>query len=1816
VYLKRLALHGFKSFAPRTTLEFSPGITAIVGPNGAGKCLAGEAQVTLSDGRDVQIRELVEEALGASSAIETLDDGELTRENPHGVQVLSLDPATLRLEPRPVAAFVRREAPPHLLRVRTRSGRSVTATPYHPLFTLDQGQLRVLQAEDVEIGVRIALPRRLPVSSHEIVFDPCETLRHFAEDDRVFIPYSPALGAWADSARQSFGTWVQWRQAAAVLDAHFTGLLNDQAINATILTRLTEAAKSPPPLDGYLKSHGSVPMRLPATFSADLARFLGLIVAEGCITTEGNVWFVNADPGLNDDFVRLAGSLFDVGVFRERSKAHAECLIICSRALGKTLGRLFDVSHTHKSTNKRVPPQVFQAGPDVQWAFLSGLFEGDAHIQFRSSRKNAEKLQRYIEYATASQKLARQVAAILLRLGVFAAVRTKAKHATNTVEKRRRTYYSVFVYGSAQLRYVAEHLSFAGEKQKALQVLRETPHAGNPNLDLIPGATPLVKAAARLARVSVKPNRIGWDKLAAYTEGRCESSRGGLLEVVRQIQELGETPERASAELDRLGVLANSDVYWDEVVSVEQVEPPDPWVYDLCVAETHNFVADNIIVHNSNVADAIRWVLGEQSMRLLRGKKGDDIIFAGGTGRAAAQMAEVGLVLDNSAGWLPSEFSEVTVARRSFRSGETEYLLNGQRARLRDVLLLLAQARIGHDSYTVIGQGLVDQALSARAEERRALFEDAAGIRQFQVQRGEAEQKLALTQSNLARLHDILGEIEPRLAPLAEQARRAHEFTGTQAELTRLLRLWYRRQWRELRAARERAEAAERAAESRIQEIRAALAARDAALEDLRRQRDAVLLAVSSLRRERGEVAGQLQARERDLAVARERLASLDRQQDDIEGEQGQQESSIAAAQARLLEVEEQIAAAEVQAAHAAEQVEALERGQHAARQEQEHEEARLRAAQREVIQVQARLGAAQTELGRLQRQLGERNRVLAGRREMVAQAEQRLQTAEAQLAERRDAFETLRREVESHTAERERLAQELADGAAEIERLRAAAADAERERRALADRLALLEEWRRNLEGSSASVHVLLQGEGAASEKGGEGASLVLGVVAQMVGARPGLEVAVEAALGVFLHAVVVATREDALRAAAWLRTRGNDRALFLWLDERAHAPTSSGAVMPPPDDADSFGYARDAVICPPDLPELTSTLGRVLGDTSIVRRLPNGEGPSPGVPLVSLEGEVLHPQGWLRGGAQAGQDDAEGESGVLARERALCALPAEIERHAGEIAALQVRHERAVAAQAERKARDEALRKETQRVEGAAQEAARVVATLARERERAAGEAHLSAAVADQLAAEIGGIEQEVAATAARVTEQEEAQRAATERVEEVQAEVDEQLIRGRAQQEELARARTALAVRRQEVKALEAQAEQVRAQVGELEMQVARRGERLTALLTQRTLLAEGIAAHEQALLELRERGGQLNDRLRAGEAQQAQLERQIAAGERERSDVQQELTGLEGEYRRTALDAQRARDALEALAAQMREELGQELGEELGADGSDAPLEHFLEGIAGAEAAEGEDAASAEEVARLRRQIDGLRAKLRQLGGYDPEAPQAYEELKTRYDFLTAQVRDMEQASANLRQIIAELDTTMRRQFEETFRAVNERFQRHFTLLFNGGSARLELTAPRRAQSEGEEEDEDEAASAADAPNIPHAPNLPKKVSFGGVEVYVQIPGKKVQDLTLLSGGERALVSAALLFALLETNPPPFCLLDEVDAALDETNVVRFCEILKLLSEQTQFIVITHNRVTMTHADAIYGVSMGADSVSRVISLRLAEVAVAR
>jgi chromosome segregation protein len=548
----------------------------------------------------------------------------------------------------------------------------------------------------------------------------------------------------------------------------------------------------------------------------------------------------------------------------------------------------------------------------------------------------------------------------------------------------------------------------------------------------------------------------------------------------------------------------------------------------------------------------------------------------------------------------------------------------------------------------------------------------------------------------------------------------------------------------------------------------------------------------------------------------------------------------------------------------------------------------------------------------------------------------------------------------------------------------------------------------------------------------------------------------------------------------------------------------------------------------------------------------------------IVTVRGEALHVQGWLSGGQDAGE-----HQGLLARERELRELPGQLEQHDQAIEQQEKLLTQARQAQEERKHQLATLERAAQQVEARLTTLNREALGLRQAAERAQSELQVGRSVEEQLAGEVVGLEQELTAAQARVAEQESALRDANERAEEVQEEVEGQARQFRERQEELSRQRTTLAVQKQEEKTLAQHLEQQRTQARDFGAQIIRRTERLTEMERQSTALATQLERQKAELDDLRAQSRDFGARLHEAEEQVAEHNRQLLELEQGQGDLRQEQAKLEVEYRRCLLDVQRSHDAVEALLQQMQEELGLSDPALLPQQGND---EH---GGQDGEAGEGS----------VRRQIEGLRARLKELSSHDPNAPKEYEDARERYEFLTAQVQDMESAAANLRHLISELDTTMKRQFEETFHAVNEHFRRHFTTLFRGGAAHLELTAPKDEERNG---------------------------PAGGVEVVVQPPGKKAQDLSLLSGGERALVSAALLFALLETNPPPFCLMDEVDAALDETNVARFCDILQALAERTQFIVVTHNRVTMTAAGAIYGVSMGTDSVSRILSMRMASV----
>lgn len=1216
----------------------------------------------------------------------------------------------------------------------------------------------------------------------------------------------------------------------------------------------------------------------------------------------------------------------------------------------------------------------------------------------------------------------------------------------------------------------------------------------------------------------------------------------------------------------------------------------------------------------SNVADAVRWVLGEQSMRQLRGKRSEDIIFSGGHGKAPLGLAEVSLTIDNSTGWVPSEYSEITVTRRSYRSGENEYLINKQKVRLKDVVLLLAQARIGHDSYTVVGQGLIDAALSLRAEERRGLFEDAAGIRPFQVQRTDAENRLRQTEQNLDRLRDIVSEIEPRLEPLAEQARRAVESRQLNIELQEVLFTFYALQLRRLRTNKDRAEVTEKEQTQRVHRLELSLQEADKQKEILGDRRQRVQTVIVEARENSNAAHQVVQRIERDLAVSQERIKGLERQRTEQQQEERGLRERLIAAQQKIIDLEEQInladEAIDTDAISLAEKETQVVKSQ----KEYEFDERRLRNAQSELIQIQARLGASQSDLGRQQKHQGERNRTLASRRETISQTQQSIRAREIRLVDERAQLDSMRKEELHITQRRQVIIRAISDAQQEIERLKSALAEAERLRRSVSDRLDMLKNWRSNLSGYSDGVRTLLRAPAGKVDG-------IIGPVPQLGIAPAGLEIALEAALGPYLQGVVVQTFEDAHACLNYLNASKAGKAMIVWLDSsdsqaemvdsndyqiRAEEDTLNHLLTNTPYLKDHIhGLGWSCIQCEQHyLPLFRRILqGIVIVDNLGTARtllnmfisLPRKYVQPPIEKIVTRNGEVLHIDGWLTGGS--GKDGSQ--QGLLAYERELHELPRQLEEHKTLIDTLNSEISELQRSQEARRIEQNVVDKELQKIAVRANDLSKIVNNTQREQERLQTELQLAISVEQQLSAELAGLEQEVKAALERVRTHEKSQREAAGLVEELQREVEERTIVYRHQQDELNKGRTTLAVKRQEAKSLRQQLQTQQTQVQDLKMQVEQYKNRMAESEERYRSLQEMVACQKAELEEAQENTQKLAEKLRDTEVQASEIDGQITTLEHEIMQLRHTMADLEVDYRRCLLESQKARDAVDALLEQLHEEMGvtdpTELTRYVANNYTDADLSEDQEEVTVTNSSTEIAMLSEEEetfLRKLRRRVDNLRNRLKAIGGSDPDAPQQYEETRTRYEFLCTQIADMDQAALQLHTIISQLDTTMARQFEITFQAVNARFSEHFTTLFNGGHARLELITSRNEE------------------NGVHASSMPI-----GVDVIVQPPGKKVQDLSLLSGGERALVSAALLFSLLEINPPPFCLLDEVDAALDESNLVRFCEILKRLAQRTQFIVITHNRVTMLEAQVMYGVSMGGDSVSRLLSMKLEEAPVA-
>ena len=1145
----------------------------------------------------------------------------------------------------------------------------------------------------------------------------------------------------------------------------------------------------------------------------------------------------------------------------------------------------------------------------------------------------------------------------------------------------------------------------------------------------------------------------------------------------------------------------------------------------------------------SNISDAIRWVMGEQSSKALRGGKMEDVIFGGTEKRAPVGFAQVTLVLDNTGHIFPAmEEAEVAVTRRYYRSGESEYYINRQSVRLKDVTELFMDTGMGREGYSIVGQGRVDEILSTKSTDRREIFEEAAGISKFRHRKEEAERKLERTEENLVRINDKIAELELQVEPLRAQAETAKKYLVLRDEMRVLeISLWLEN-LEALKADARKLEIDLRNAERERDEARTKMDALFAENEQFGQRMQEKDVEAEALR---GDAAG-LDARtaEQDSAVAvlestiRHLTENIQRAQSELEESEsrtGGYEAQAAEQDAKAAELDEQAAvlneeldqllaqarAAAEQAGGAAAKAEAL-RGREAmaaaAAADARAEAAAIRA---ETEQIKARRVAALADKEAAERQLEEKTKEARSNRHALEDAQE-----EAEAAANIISGHTLRME------ERKKKAAALADSRMKLTM----------DVGAMDNRIRLLTEMEKDYEGFNKAVKLVCQAQN--NLRG------IHGPVASLMKTDGKYSLAIEIALGAGLQNIVVDREEDAKSAIAFLKQRDGGRATFLPLTAiRGDELRERGVEQ-------EFGFVGVASRLVRFDPKYTHIFDSLLGRTVIAEDLDCGIAMARkyhnAFRIVTLDGQVIN-----RGGSMTGGSTSR-SAGVLSRA-------AELERLNGRAADMHRKLEEA-------KAAEEASRREL--------DAAQYELTTAQAQRRAAEDEVLRLQgvknqfdmLLSNLRESVENLSGELEAIDGRVKDNETRAAAAEQTVAEREGEAAD----CRAQAEAILSGQSELLAQSGQL------SETITARKAELATLSANREGALRRAADLRQLASElsGDRSQKEAALaqyqrQIDEAQGEITRRTAA----QAELKAQSAAVAERLSVISREKIALEAErtaksragqeMNETLLNLERAASRLETkltTSAMEEKQILDKLWETYELSHSDAQAQRI----------------ELESVSKAARRVAELKRTINALGTINVGAIEEFERVNGRYTYLTGQRDDVDKAKDELSGIIREITEQMTAIFAQQFKLLSESFEETFVELFGGGQAKLELEDP-------------------------------DNILDCGIEIKAQPPGKALKTISLLSGGEKAFVAIALYFAILKVHPTPFCIMDEIEAALDEANVVRTARYMRTLADKTQFIVITHRRGTMEAADVLYGITMQEQGVSKILTINLNDMA---
>jgi chromosome segregation protein len=771
--IKRLVIKGFKSFASKTEIILGNSFNCFVGPNGSGKCIIGDSLVNLEDGSLVKIGDLVETKI-KENPIKNIDDGYVALGD--NLKIKCLDLNDLKIKSKKISSYVKRKSPETLLKIKTRSGRVVTSTKYHPLFILKDNKVVPIKAEEINLGTRIAVPRQIENNVKNKIF--FELLDLIKVEDNIYIPYENKFVEILKQRKR--GTWLNFSKKLGVSYSVLKGALDKQAINfeyfVKILRKLKYNDNRIIGLIRVVKSKGGGKCNMIWENSPEFARFLGYLFSEGRLPprSTSQIWFPNSCEEMIIDYKYLAENLFGVKVSVNQYVENMYDVLIYSEVLRKLLSKF---GMPFGNTEKKDLTNLFLThSTNLEFSnFFNGLFSGDGYV--------GDSL---ISITTKSKKLGFVIENILLRLGISFSSAYRIKVATNS--EFSGIYRVINIYGVDNFKKFNENIKLV-EPNKQKRLFNLLNKKSNTNTDLIE-VNSLVKSVAKEFKLKIKPMKKSQPKLESYVYNSCLPSRNGINQLIQHVF----TDQNVKSEnLTKLTTLSNSDIFWDEVAEVEEIKSEHMWVYDLCVDDSHNFIANNMIVHNTNVSDAICFVLGRSSAKDMRAEKSANLIYHGGKKNNPASYAEVMIEFDNIKREFPIDSDDVHVSRTVNKNGNSTYRINNDVRTRQQVIDLLNTINVDPDGYNIVLQGDIVSMAEMKPVEKRKLVEQLLGIASYEEKKEKCLNDLEKVDAKLNETQIILAERDRNLKELRkdrDQAKRYKELeTQIKEEKATLLHL-------------------------------------------------------------------------------------------------------------------------------------------------------------------------------------------------------------------------------------------------------------------------------------------------------------------------------------------------------------------------------------------------------------------------------------------------------------------------------------------------------------------------------------------------------------------------------------------------------------------------------------------------------------------------------------------------------------------------------------------------------------------------------------------------------------------------------------------------------------------------------------------------------------------------------------------------------------------------------------------------------------------------------------------------------------------